>query len=151
MERDELEQAASVEQLAAAVERYGDDLQRLHGHDHPAESVREVTYKGHHIRIVTTYDISVDGVPITGHLLITNEGSVHYHAIPNQEFESMVDLVKRIIDLTPDGFGEGHGGHGGHQHGGHEHGGHGGHEQGGHGGHEHGGHEHGGHGHGPGG
>ncbi len=124
MERDELVQAASAEQLAAAVERYGDDLQRLHGHEHPAESVREVTHKGHHIRIVTTYDISVDGVPITGHLLISNEGTVHYHAIPNQEFDSMVDLVKRIIDLSPEEF-EG-GGHDGHDHGHDGHGGHGG-------------------------
>jgi hypothetical protein len=63
-----------------------------------------VTYGKHTIRIATTYDIQVDGQPVTGHLLVTNEGSVHYHAIPNQEFPSAVDMVKRMIDLAPDEF-----------------------------------------------
>ena len=40
-------------------------------------------------------------VPVTGHLEVGNDGSVHYHAIPNQEFASAVDMVKRVIDLTP--------------------------------------------------
>jgi len=31
---------------------------------------------------------------------VNNAGSVHYHAIPNQEFASAVDLVKRIVDLS---------------------------------------------------
>jgi hypothetical protein len=71
MERDELEGAATPEQLAAAVERYRDDLARLqHAHERPTESVRELTYKGHHIRIVTTYRIEADGAPITGHLSV---------------------------------------------------------------------------------
>src|SRR5215218_3782378 len=105
MERRELEQAATSEELAAAVDKYGDALQHLHhGHDGPVESVREVTYKGHHIRVVTTYRIEVDGAPVTGHLLVNNEGRVHYHAIPNQEFASAVDLVKRIVDLAPEEF-----------------------------------------------
>ena len=107
--------SATPEQLAAAIEQYGDALGILHRpHEHPAESVREAIYKGHHIRIVTTYRIEVDGVPISGHLLVTDGGMVHYHAIPNQEFPSAVDMVKRIIDLSPEGFsptGEGHGDH----------------------------------------
>lgn len=105
MERDELAGAATPEQLAAAVEQYRDDLARLHHpHERPTESVRELTYKGHHIRIVTTYRIEVDGAPITGHLQVTHEGTLHYHAIPNQEFDSAVDMVKRIIDLSPEGL-----------------------------------------------
>jgi hypothetical protein len=60
----------------------------------------------------------VDGVPITGHLLVTNAGRVHYHAIPNQEFASAVDLVKRIIDLSVEGITPGPEGHGDHGHGG---------------------------------
>jgi hypothetical protein len=87
-------------------------------HEHPTESVREATYKGHHIRIVTTYRIEVDGAPITGHLLVTHEGTVHYHAIPNQEFASAVDMVKRIIDLSPEGLTPPPEGHGEHHHGG---------------------------------
>ena len=72
--------------------------------DHPAHdttSVREVGYKGRRIRIETTYRITVDGEPVTGHVMVSNDGSVHYHAIPNQQFESAVDMVKRVIDLTP--------------------------------------------------
>lgn len=109
--------AATPDQLAAAVERYGDALAALdHAHEHAAESVRETTYKGHRIRIVTTYRIEVDGVPITGHLLVTNAGTLHYHAIPNQEFASAVDMVKRIIDLSPEGFTPSGGSHGDHPH-----------------------------------
>lgn len=106
MERDELERLATPAQLSAAVERYPDLEQRLHGaHEHPGETVREVEHKGHRIRIVTTYRIEVDGVPVTGHLSVTNEGGVHYHAVPNEEFRSAVDMVKRIIDLSPQGLG----------------------------------------------
>lgn len=71
----------------------------LHGHE--PTSIREVTYKGHTIRIETRYSISVDGQPVTGHVMVNNDGKVHYHAIPNQEFASAVDMVKRVIDLTP--------------------------------------------------
>jgi hypothetical protein len=101
MELNELETAATPAQLGAAVDLYHDDLHLLHQmHDHGAGSVRHVTYKGHDIRITTTYAIELDGVEITGHLLVNNAGTVHYHAIPNQEFASAVDLVKRIVDLT---------------------------------------------------
>ena|SRR5689334_3075490 len=68
---------------------------------HPAMSVREVEYKGHRIVIETTYHITVDGQPVTGHVQVGTDGQVHYHAIPNQEFASAVDMVKRVIDLTP--------------------------------------------------
>jgi hypothetical protein len=64
-------------------------------------SVREAAYKGHQIRVETTYRITVDGAPVTGHVTVGNDGQVHYHAIPNQQFESAVDMVKRVIDLTP--------------------------------------------------
>jgi len=109
--------AATPEQLAAAVEQYGDEQEDLHRHDeHAVESVREATYKGHQIRIVTSYRIEVDGSPITGHVLVTNAGTLHYHAIPNQDFASAVDMVMRIIDLSPEGFRPVTGGHGDHPH-----------------------------------
>jgi hypothetical protein len=118
MEPGELDStAATPEQLAAAIEQYGDALESLHRpHEHAAESVREATYKGHHIRIVTSYRIEVDGVPVSGHLLVTDGGMLHYHAIPNQEFPSAVDMVKRIIDLSPGGFPSADEGHGDHPH-----------------------------------
>jgi hypothetical protein len=106
MELNELETAATPAQIGAAVALYQDDLRRLHHmHDGGSGSVRHVTYKGHDIRITTTYHIELDGAEITGHLLVNNAGTVHYHAIPNQEFASAVDLVKRIVDLS-DGLDE---------------------------------------------
>ena len=121
MDREQLERSATPESLARAVEQQRDSLALLHhAHDAGTTSVREFTYLGHDVRIVTTYDITVDGVPVTGHLLVSNEGTIHYHAIPNQEFASAVDMVRRIIDLSPGSFppptgGTGTPGHQGHE------------------------------------
>jgi hypothetical protein len=73
-------------------------------HMHMDESVREATYKGHHIAIRTTYQVTVDGKPITGHMGVTNDGRVHYHPVPNVSFASAVDLIKQLIDTFPDDF-----------------------------------------------
>ena len=101
MELSDIEAAATPAQLGAAVDLHQDDLQVLHhGHDDMAGAVRHVTYKGHDIRITTTYRIELDGTEITGHLLVNDAGRVHYHAIPNEEFSSAVDLVKRIVDIS---------------------------------------------------
>jgi hypothetical protein len=69
-----------------------------------SESIREETYKGHHIVVRTSYQIEVDGTPITGHMGVSNNGQVHYHPIPNISFSSAVDMVKQIIDVFPDNF-----------------------------------------------
>jgi hypothetical protein len=71
---------------------------------HASESVREAEYNGHQIVIRTTYQIEVDGKPISGHLAVTNDGQVHYHPIPNLSFASAIDLVKQLIDVFPDDF-----------------------------------------------
>jgi hypothetical protein len=104
MERYDAEKAGKPEELAdRAREAFAAATQHMeHGLDHgPKSSVREARYKGHRIRIETTYQITVDGQPVTGHVMVNNEGRVHYHSIPNQEFPSAVDMVKRIIDLLP--------------------------------------------------
>jgi hypothetical protein len=109
MKRDELAQAADPEAIVARVTQQAAELpQQDQGHDHghgsPTESTREVTYRGHHILIHTAYHIEVDGMPIQGHLGVTNDGQVHYHAIPNLSFASAVDLVKQLIDTFPEDF-----------------------------------------------
>jgi hypothetical protein len=71
---------------------------------HGAESVREADYKGHHIVIRTTYRVVVDGKPIMGHFGVSNNGQVHYHAVPNMAFASAIDVVKTLIDVFPDDF-----------------------------------------------
>jgi hypothetical protein len=109
MKRDELAQAADPEAIVARVTQQAAEVpQQDQGHDHghgsPTESTREVTYRGHHILIRTAYHIEVDGMPIQGHLGVTNDGQVHYHAIPNLSFASAVELVKQLIDTFPEDF-----------------------------------------------
>ena len=98
-----------------------------HGHD----SVREIDYKGHHVVVKTTYDVTIDGKPFQADLGVTNGGDVHYHGMPNVAFASALDLVKAVIDTFPNEFGKGKGGGGGdhtdhdhedHDHGAHDHG-----------------------------
>jgi len=124
MNIDDLAAATTPDQLTAALRENQAELAVLRRtHEGPRRSVREATYRGHRIRVVTTYEISIDDRPVTGHLLLDNDGSVHYHAIPNQQFPSMIDMVERIIDLAwdldepqPDVPGSEHGDSGGHHH-----------------------------------
>ena len=117
MRRSELVRAAGPR---AVVERLTEQAARLprqdqghdHGHGDPQESTREADYHGHHIVVRTTYRIEVDGTPIEGHLGVTDDGQVHYHAVPNLSFASAVDLVKQLIDTFPEDFAAGGDPHG---------------------------------------
>lgn len=78
---------------------------REHGmHMGGLETVREDEYRGHRIVIRTSYQIEVDGRQLTGHLGVTNDGRVRYHAVPNLSFPSAVAMVRRLIDAFPDDF-----------------------------------------------
>jgi hypothetical protein len=102
--------------IASYVKKNAPRVKRTLRHRHTiVPSVREDQYKGHHITVRTTYDIRVDGVPVTGHLGVTNDGRVHYHPVPNVSFASAIDLVKQLIDVFPDDF-EAHEAGGGHRH-----------------------------------
>ena len=85
MNIDDLVAATTPAQLAGAMRQNQAELAVLrHTHEGPRRAVREATYKGHRIGVVTTYEITIDDRPVSGHLLLDNDGSVHYHAIPNQ-------------------------------------------------------------------
>jgi hypothetical protein len=73
------------------------------GHHHH-EIVRTDTYAGHQIVVRTTYEIEVDGRPVTAHMHIDNDGNVVCHAIPTYQSASMVEVVRRLIDVFPDDF-----------------------------------------------
>jgi len=105
----------TTKSIASYVRRNALKVKKAQRHVHkPSESVREADYGGHHIVIRTTYQIEVDGVPLMGHMGVTDDGRVHYHPVPNASFPSAVDLVKELIDLFPDDFtGGGTSGHGG--------------------------------------
>lgn len=75
-----------------------------HGAGHVSEVVRTATHRGHRITVKTTYTIDVDGTPIAGHFGVTDDGQVHYHAVPNVSFDSAIDMVKKLIDAFPDDF-----------------------------------------------
>ena len=112
MKRSELAQSSTPESLVEHVRRNAPMLQQTeHPHGETMESVREATYRGHHIVIRTSYHIEVDGVTVEGHLGVTNDGQVHYHAVPNLSFASAIDLVKQLIDTFPEDFQPRPGGH----------------------------------------
>jgi hypothetical protein len=73
----------------------------MHG---PMETVREDDYKGRHITVRTTYEIEVDGQPVTGHVNVSNGGEVAYHGLPNMKFDSAIQLVRKLIDQFPEDF-----------------------------------------------
>jgi hypothetical protein len=100
--------ARYVKKNSARVKKVVADMH----HHGPATSVRETDYKGHHIEVRTTYEIKVDGRPIASHLVVTDEGQVQCHALPNYTFQSALDVVRSLIDVFPDDFE--HAGHGGH-------------------------------------
>jgi hypothetical protein len=95
---------------AADPERFATDVPANRpagdgGHHHgPIETVREDTYRGHHIVVRTTYEITVDGEQVSGHLAVDNDGSVHYHPLPNYESPSAIGMVRALIDAFPDDF-----------------------------------------------
>ena len=78
--------------------------------DAGTSSVREADYKGHHITIKTTYEITIDGKLFHGALSVTHGGTVHYHGMPNAGFKSALDLMKAVIDAFPDEYAAGGGG-----------------------------------------
>jgi hypothetical protein len=94
-------------------------MEQPHSH---GESIREDSYKGHHVVIRTNYDIEIDGRPFHGNLDVTNAGTVHYHGIPNVSTNSAIDLIRAVIDAFPADFPAGgseeppHDGHEGHHH-----------------------------------
>ena len=77
--------------------------QDVGAHDH-SPSVRQDHYKGHHIVVKTTYDVTIDGKKFTSPLDVSNAGTVQYHGIPNVGFASALDLVRCIIDQFPEEF-----------------------------------------------
>lgn len=79
--------------------------------------VESAEYNGHQIVIRTTYHIEVDGTPLMGQLSVDSDGHVESHALPNYEFTTPMNFVKKLIDEFPQDFtgqgGHGHGGHSG--------------------------------------
>jgi hypothetical protein len=113
------DKAERLRDAAPSAEFLTEALAHAPGHAHHGlESVRRARHGGREIVVRTTYEITVDGKPLMGHLFVTNDGDLHSHALPNYVFHSAIDMVKKIIDLFPEEFSsQDHGGgHGGHSH-----------------------------------
>jgi hypothetical protein len=108
------------------------------GHAHP--TVRTDTYAGHSIVVRTTYEVEVDGRPVTAAMHVDHDGNVSCHALPVYKTASIMEVVRLLIDVFPEDFPkppgrprrpkrpgggsqEGHGGHGEGGDGGHPDGG----------------------------
>ena len=74
------------------------------GHHGPTVSVRTAIHKGHEIEIRATYEITIGGKSLEGHMGVGNDGRVHYHPIPNYSAASMVDLIRSVIDAFPEDY-----------------------------------------------
>jgi hypothetical protein len=95
----------TVNSIESYVRKHASHVGKTQEHLHEmSESTREADYKGHHIVVRTTYQIEVDGKPVTGHMGVTDDGRVHYHPVPNISFASALDMVKQLIDIFPDDF-----------------------------------------------
>lgn len=69
-----------------------------------SSSVRTAQYQGHRIRIVTTYDITVDGRALPAALDVDRDGLLFCHGLPAYQFYSAVDTVEALIRHFPGAF-----------------------------------------------
>ena len=71
-----------------------------HGAHDSFTSVRTAQYRGKSIRVETIYKMTIDGKPVTSHVMVLNNGAVHCHALPNYMFPSALDMARGLIDAT---------------------------------------------------
>ena len=70
-------------------------------HDHA--SVRRVEHAGHRLEIHTHYRILIDGEEFPDPIHVADDGTVHYHGIPQYSAPSAVDLVKVMAERLEEG------------------------------------------------
>ena len=72
-----------------------------HGHGRGAEAgVRRFDYRGHEVEIITHYEVTIDGEPWDGHMVVRVDGTVTYHGLPQYAVPSAVDLLRGVIDTA---------------------------------------------------
>ena len=66
-------------------------------------STRTAKYRGHTIKIVTTYEFFIDENEVLGHFSVNEAGRMHCHDLPNYTFSSAIDMAKKLIELMSTG------------------------------------------------
>ena len=66
---------------------------------HDQGSVRRSEYRGLEIEITSRYEIRIDGELWDQHVQVLNDGTVHYHGMPQYQPLSLVELVERVVDI----------------------------------------------------
>jgi hypothetical protein len=81
-------------------------------------SVRGFDFRGHAVKITTTYRVEIDGRPVHLHALADDQGNLLCHTFPYRRYRSAVALVRELLERFPEFYLDqaGHGGHG-HAHG----------------------------------
>lgn len=73
----------------------------VHGHGHGADAgVRRFEYRGHEVAIVTRYEVTIDGQPWEGQMVVHIDGTVTYHGLPQYVVPSAVELLRGVIDTA---------------------------------------------------
>ena len=73
-----------------------------HGPHKPKTSfstTRKAVHRGRKITVRTTYRIEIDGEPLSVHVSVSDDGTVHCHGLPNYSFASAVDMASRTSQL----------------------------------------------------
>jgi hypothetical protein len=70
-------------------------------HDHV--SVRRVEHAGHSLEVHTHYRIFIDAQEFPDSIHVSDDGTVHYHGLPQYSAPSAVDLVKVIAERLVEG------------------------------------------------
>ena len=75
------------------------DLEPAHGIGHGGGGeARAFNYRGHEVRIVTHYEVTIDGEPWKQHVEVHFDGTVSYHGLPQYVVPSAVELIGAVID-----------------------------------------------------
>ena len=102
MKRKDAAAYGSKAPLLNSVARLPKIEHRAHGMHN--KSVRTFAHHGHDISITTTYEVKIDGRVVRLPLMVSQDGHVQTHALPNYSLSSAVDLVKTILDQFPEDF-----------------------------------------------
>ena len=100
-------------------EDYPDLVNTMH---HALTSVEEFEHHGNKVRITTTYKIEINGQETMIHASIQQQGGVQCHSTPYTPYQTVSDLVKALLNNTPDAcIPKGDGSHGSGNNHGHSH------------------------------